>query len=474
MVRIVSIRRLALVWTCWGLSATAVQAADAAVTFRGSLSWLNAVTVRRPASSDLNPSNTVFRVPQAEAQSELRPNLKFTAGALTLLARPRLTGQTTQVTAAGHRETEQTTTSATWREAYAQWSLSDQVIFAYGLQSYQWGAAEALSPSNRIFHETAQAKTVLYDVQGRYLARLNFSLGKSFTTVVMAELKEYEGLKDTGASPFQAGVAFQPTGLIKPEFTWNNGSDYVGVVLGGRAHDRPWVGEYFNLTLPVLDGLSFYGDTSHQRGQAAWYPVPTQQALPAAGPGAPTSQTVTTFAQSRHEERKVYTLAVTGLRYDFAGGTTLRAEYVASQASYTKEERALARAALTSQSPLQRALLPENLAKFLAPGLEVPGQRLAFASLLAPEPFNLRDLTLYARATRSMTDGSAAGYASAEYRIGDAGTLSAAAAGSRGGDGDELMGYASPVYTAAYRQDLVTRTGTLALRHKDRRCGRHT
>lgn len=432
------------------LAVSQAQAAEDPVTFRGSLAWINAVVGTTVLDSAVNPDNAVLRLPERRAVSELRPNLKLTTSALQLIARPRIRYEMSQIEAGEKKETPKGKADDELSEAYGQWTVSDSLTFAYGKQNYQWGAAEALSPSNRMFHETAQNRTVLYEAQGKSIARLNFSLGKTFTTVVMAETKENED-----ASPFVAEEAFQATGLVKPEVNWSNGADYFGVVLGARERGRGWVGEYFNVEVPFIDGLALYGDAAHQKGSDAWYPEQN------AG--------VTTFAQNLKDESTTYTLAVGGLRYDFEGGTILRAEYVRNDAGWTQDERDLAlasvdvaalqeaAAAAPPAAPVLNAdgetLYEVNLRRFLTPGLEVPGRRLAYASGHFPDLFGVKDWTFYARGAKSLTDGTVTGYASTEYKVGDAGTLAYAASGSGGRKDGELRGYTAPTHIVSYRHD---------------------
>lgn len=428
--------------TCAIVMTAPAFAADDPVTFRGSLSWLTSYAHTEPLDSALNPDNQALLIPEHRGTTELRPNLKLTTSALQLIARPRIRVQFEEVTVGDEKQPSNGSIKDEINEAYLQWTVSDAVTFAYGRQSYQWGAAESLSPSNRIFHETAQSKNVLYDVRGRDMARVNFSVGKSFSTVVMAEVEENE---DQGT--FVAEQEFKTSGLIKPEFSWNNGADYIGLVGGAREKSRGWIGQYFNISLPIPDGLSLYGDASQQRGSDSWYPVATTTMTPA-GP-----VDVISFERNQIDDEKVRTLAVGGLRYDFEGGTVIRAEHIWNDAAYDEEERELALKAFKTENPLQLAEFETNARRFLTPGLEVPGRRFAFVSIYAPDLFNFKDLTLYLRGMRSVTDGSTEGYGSIEYKVGDAGTIMVAGSGTSGDEDDELRGYASPTQILAYRHD---------------------
>lgn len=412
------------------------------MTYRGSLSWLTAYRHLEARPAELNPENQVLRIPRHTGTSELRPNLKLTAGDLSLLLRPRIRFEVQEIEVNHEPEAVHGKASDEISEAYAQWALSESVTFAYGRQSYQWGAAESLSPSNRIFHDGAQAKNVLYDVKGRDMARVNFTAGKTFSLVMMSELKQNEDI-----APFTAEEEFQTVGLLKPEISWNSGADYLGFVVGARELERGWIGEYFNLSLPIPEGLSLYGDASHERGSGAWYP----EDRAVVGPAGPAE--VVGFGHADANARDIRTLAVGGLRYDFEGGTVIRGEYIHNESGWTEEQREHALSALDRTSPLQAMLFEENLPRFMTPGFDVPGRRFAFASILAPDALSLKDLTLYLRATRSLTDDSTEVYGSMELKVGDAGTVLLASSATTGEDGSELRGYATPGQFVAYRHD---------------------
>ncbi len=432
------------IWSALLVAGTSslARAADEPLTFRGSLTWINAVTHTEPTESDVNPDNLVLRLPDNKGASEFWPNLKIGNSKIMFIIRPRVRYEVTRVKVDDKSHDPESSVDSTINEAYGQWTVSDRVSFIYGRQSYQWGAAEAISPSNRLFHEIASQRDILYEVRGKNIARLNLSLGKSFSTVIMTE---YEENKDETA--FIQGELFQSTGLLKSELSWHDGVDYFGVVFGGHQHGRPWVGEYFSINAPFFDGLSAYADASQQRGSDAWYPVTTTTATPVG------VSTVTTFEHTLKEDDQVKNLAVGGLKYDFVNGSILRAEYILNQAGYTKEQHDEVLDSFRSKNPLQLAVFQDNLARLSAPGIELPGQRFAYASLHVANLFTINDLTLFTRATRSLTDGSQSGYVSLDYRLGDHGTLSGAVSGSKGEKDSELRGYSAPTETIAYRHD---------------------
>jgi hypothetical protein len=414
------------------LSAAPALAADEPLSFRGGLTWINAFVWGQTLDDPRNPDNLVVRQPHDGLVSDLRPNLKVVSNSLQLIARPRITYTIDRAEIGDDLEPYRAHSDTGWSEAFAQWTLSEAVTLAYGKQSYQWGAAESLSPSNRMFHETVQARNELYDVRGKNVARVNLSLGKRLSAVLMSETEE-----DPDAPVFRAEEEFQTTSLAKLEVNWNNGADYFGVVGGAREHGAPWVGEYVSWTLPFWDAVAVYADASHQRGSDAWYPVQT-------GP-------VVTFDQARKDEDKVETIAVGGAKYDFENGNTIRVEYVLNEPGWTKDERQLSNHAFYSLAPEQLAVREQNLPRALNPGLELPGRRYAFLSLRLPSVFSIQDLTAYARALQALSDRTTSAYGSVEYAVGDAGAVLLSAAATNGEKAGELRGLTSPSYLAGYK-----------------------
>lgn len=331
------------------------------------------------------------RVPSTGLVSELKPELKVVSPqAITLMARPRIRMRYEQTTVDDETPEPKGSSRSVLSEAFVQWTLSENVTFAYGKQYFSWGATESLTPSNRLFHETALARNVLYDVRGKHLARVNLSVGRALSLVLMTE---YEDTDDEDDS-FVEGEAFESKALAKAEVSWNDGSDFFGIVAGGREEGRPFFGEYLSWTLPFVEGFSVYGDASHERGADVWYPGTQMAESPAFGP-----QKLKVFEKSKLGDDKLHTLAVAGLRYDFENGATVRAEYIRNDAGYDEKQtkalhatfspRELQRAAFVDQS-----LIETNFRRAHRRGTELPGQKYAYASLTWPKAFENADLQL--------------------------------------------------------------------------------
>ena len=355
------------------------------VTWRASLDWISAVRATDLADTPLNPGNAPFRLPQLLAMTELRPNVRVEAGPRwQLVVRPRWRGTAGFTWVDGRPRDDSAEGTFNFPELYADWRANDALSFAYGLQNFQWGPAELVGPSNRLFHEVGTFRDPLYYVRGRHLVRVNVSAGKQWSAVALAEVG---GTSEPG---FRAGEHFEPAGQAKLEFTTATGESYLGVTAGGRLHDRPWFGEYASVTL--VAGLSAYVDAVHQQGSLAWYPVP-------AGPrGAG-------FDQADRASGAVRTLVVGGARYAFVNGTDVRLEYMHQDAGYSRAEFDLAALAVATLPS------PDTVDRWLRPGLEFIGRDFLLVSLRVPEQPPTRRVGLHAQYLSSLTDRSGVAFA---------------------------------------------------------------
>ena len=419
------------------------------VEFRGSLTWLNAVqstTVRE--DHPLNPDNRAARLPHLAFASEIRPQFKLvTPQAISLLARPRIQMEVEQVTAENKQQPMKGSARSKLNEAFVQWTLSDSLTFTYGKQNYSWGATESLTPSNRLFHETALARNILYELSGKNLARFNLSAGKRLSLVLISEYEE----TDAGDAGFVAEDKFEAKAMAKAEVNWNSGTDFFGIVGGASSGGRPWAGEYLSWTLPFVAGFSVYADASHERGANVWYPSVNTVNSPQLG-----KQKLKVFEKTKLDDNRIYTLGVAGVRYDFEDGATVRFEYIKNDTGYSHEQTAALYEAFSPRELQRNAfvapdLISTNYSRLAARGTELPGQRYAYASCSWPRAFKNADLTLFVRSLYSLTDKSSSSYASGEYAIGDAGTTFYAATVNAGDENTELRGLSSTTHVAGYR-----------------------
>jgi hypothetical protein len=390
----------------------AEPSAPSPVSWRGSVEWIGAIRGTAPADTLLNPGNLRLRIPQLWLQVEGRPNVRVELGPrITAVVRPRLVATSESAWATGLPRASDGDLSANWTELYVNWRPTDSLQLTYGLQNFQWGPAELLAPSNRIFHETGVFRDQLYYVRGRHLLRVNLSSGREWSLVALAELSS------NGEDPFVAGEPFQRQGQVKAEYSAASGRGYLGVTAGARDGARPWFGEYASYEL--ADGFSIYMDATHTKGSRTWYPVALQ------GGGA-------SFVQRDVHADGWRTLAVAGLRYTFVAGPDARLEYLHQDAGYRRGDFDLAAIAAAS------ATSAAQLARFVSPGLEFAGRRMALGSLRVPDLPPGDRLAVQGRYLRSFTDGSGVAFVTGTLDTTDAVVLFASASVTHGRDTAEF------------------------------------
>lgn len=386
-------------------------ASPPAVSARIRLDWLTAAGATLLRETAVNPENAVLQLPSAAATTELRPDLRIEAGReLSAFVRPRLLALAQKPRVAGAWQPETSDASVEWIDLYASWQPDERVAFAYGLHNYQWGPAELVSPSNRIFHANGFLRDPLYVVRGRHLARVNVSAGRVWSAVLLVELR------DNGERPFAAGEPFEPKAEAKLEWSDPGGRGYVAVTGGAGKTSRGFFGEYASLS--IGDGFSVYADAVHQVGSRAWIPVET-------APGVARFERALADAGLR-------TLALGGVRYTFAGGADLRLEYLLDEAGWDMRSLRLAEraAAVRPGAPP----LPGEVGPWLDPGYELVGRQHAYASLSIPD-LPPRDRTAIAvRYLGALEDSSGALFGTASYDATDAVVIFASTTATHGSD----------------------------------------
>jgi hypothetical protein len=391
--------------------ATAGRAEDSAsgspVSARARLEWLTAAGTTVARETPVNPDNAVLRLPQAAGSTELRPELRVEAGQdLRGVARPRLLLQVQKPQVAGEWEAETSDARVEWIDLYASWRAGEHLEVAYGLQNFQWGPAELMSPSNRIFHETGFFRDPLYVVRGRNLARVNLSAGRAWSAVLLAEVA------DNGEAPFVAGAPFEPKAEAKLEWSDPGGRGYLAATAGAGRDSRGFFGGCASLALG--DALSVYADAVTQMGSRAWYPVDD-------GAGGARFEHALSGAGLR-------TLALGGVRYTFEGGTDLRVEYAFDEAGWTPSQLRLAERAAAAPPA------PGAVEAWLEPGFEAVGRQHVYASLTIPQLWPHDRTSVALRWLQALEDGSAAAFATVSYAAADAVVLFASATGTWGTD----------------------------------------
>lgn len=369
-----------------------------------------------------NSNNAVLKLPDNQGRFDWRPELKIDESRTKIVIRPEWYVTNQKVTANGVTSYS-TDYKWQWLDAYMAFQLSDRLAATYGLQNYQWGPAEATSPSNPIFRETAQDRDLLYSTVGRHLLRFNLTPTQQWSFVAMAELSE------SGAPPNVVDEKFEPTALLKSEYSWGGGARYVGLVVGGKRNGEMFFGEYANFE--VFEDFTLYFDVSHESGSHAWYPVKNA------------STGLISMSQDRLRSGQTMTFSVAGARYNFQRGTDVRAELVWQEAGYNNDQMGYRWQMMSSQNPNQLAILATQANRLARNGLEFAGQQYALLSVREPNFFSVKDWSIYLRGLSSLRDKSAALYLASESALGQHGTLYASVGAGVGADDSELRSFAN-------------------------------
>ena len=295
-------------------------------------------------------------------------------------------------------------------EVYVAWRPFDALAITYGLQNFQWGPAELVSPSNRVFHETGVFRDPLYSVRGKHLLRANVSVGRQWSLVALAELSHNGAGADEA---FQAGVPFQATGPREVRVHERRRRHLRGRDPRCRGRGAPRVRRRDG-TWMLSDALALYIDASHGRGSAAYV----------SGAAAWTAR--------RSSTARVAT-ATTGRRWRWWWRLTCSrgATRCASKTSTRMRATATSNCAMRSP-PCCWHRIASSTQRFLAPGLEFVGRDLALVSLRLPDLPPARRINGQARYLGSITDGSGVVFTTLSLNATDAMVAFATAAVTHG------------------------------------------
>ena len=326
-----------------------------------------------------NPDNAVQRIPGLVAGVQLRPDVRVAyAEWAQFVFRPRYEGRVEHTEIAGQR-TDAWINQWALDALYLQVNPTSVLNVSYGRQGYEWGTAEFINASNRLFHVNALQKNELYVLRGRELGRVGVFLGRQLSVVVLVELR------NNGERPFGEDT-FDRKGLAKLEYASESGAHRLGLVAGMGQVTVPWVGLYGSTE--ILDGLELHTDFAVSRGSRSWHPV--------VGPAG------ILFQRTLVDERRPEVLGVAGAKFTTLIGLELGLEYVANTAGYDRDELRLAYQSVTVASPQ----LIANLSALSNPGLEVLGRHYLYATLRWPSAISRWEANLGGGYLLSLTDQS--------------------------------------------------------------------
>lgn len=349
---------------------------------RWGFEWINGIFVRERAESDFNPDNRIFNTPRGLARTDIRGDFKFSyKNTLSFFLRPRFLGTSSDIYYP-LSEVQLNKSEGKWdiNEAYLEYDATSFLTLNLGLQNFQWGPAESLSPSNAIFHFEPGQKSVFYRAKGKVLARANITLWGNHSLILLHE-------PETNREPYWIeNRKFEKKSLVKWESrNKTNSNTYIGLTHGKEDLDRNFIGGYFNIFFK--ETYSFYSDLKKSKGSIAYYPTEL----------FPGQYLLTTDAERFQKDQY---LAVLGFRVESRGD--FRIEWIYNSAGYAKQDITNLGKALKSDQINYLA----NLALAVKPGLEMYTQNYLYLSYRLPDLGRKKLATLFFRYFYSVLDQS--------------------------------------------------------------------
>ncbi|MCK6597607.1 MAG: hypothetical protein L6Q37_04525 [Bdellovibrionaceae bacterium] len=354
----------------------------ATYNFKSGLEWINGVQVREVADSDLNPDNRIFKTPRGLAKTDIRGDfrLKYFSG-VNFVFRPRFQGTSFDIYYPNSQESLNMN-EGNWdiNELFGEYFATDVVSFNFGLQNYQWGPAEVMSPSNSLFHFENDQKSIFYRAKGKVLLRTNLSFLKTHSLIF---INEPISNNEPG---WMAAQKFESKSIIKWEKrSLKDSNTYFGITLGNEEQNKKFVGTYFNYFFQ--EKYSIYADIKFKNGSDAYYPKQlfSDQYL---------------LMQDSVKQQKQQTLAVLGFRVEARGD--FRIEWVYNSAGYDDQEVSY----LGRSLAMNQLFYYKNLELALKPGLELYTQNYLYLSYRLPDLGKKKLSTLFFRYITSINDKS--------------------------------------------------------------------
>lgn len=346
------------------------------------------------ADSIINSQNQILKLPQEQAELDIRGEFKWRKALDQIIIRPRLSSTFKNVVfGASPTEEQENKTKVDVTDAFYERYWSNNFSTTLGLQVYQWGPAEFLNVSNPIFHFNSKQRNLFYKEKGQVLIRGNYSLNKENNLIILLQPisnNEPEWIAETN---------FSPKGLIKYEKSWSGSANQIGLVAGVEEKNNAFLGQYFNVTF--AETFSVYGDIKESKNRLNF--VPTQVGG------------FTILDSADLQPLEWGTLAVVGARWE--DDFDLRVEQIYNGAGFDKNE--LAQVVLSISDIANPAYL-RNLSRFQRIGLELLGKNYTYFSFRMNEPLKFKDFNVYARYLYSGQDGSSSSQFEADLGFLDA------------------------------------------------------
>lgn len=352
-------------------------------------------------SSSVNPDNLFLEAPHLIHTLELRPDFQWQINEKNLLViRSRHLVEHTETAYDGSLKAEQQTEGLSdLTDFYLATQIANELSTTIGLQNYQWGPAEIMSPSNVFFHFNNQQRGFFYKEKGRVLIRANWNPTPKWTVILISEPT------DNRTEYWIAEQEFEHQTAIKLERQFANPANSWSAILGHSSPLGRYVGTHFSWS--PTDALSIYGDARVERNAFYYRPVE-------ASPGV--------FDLDRAESVEEWEpLAVVGIRWE--GRVDFRQEFIWNEMGFTKKEWEQSLLAATTLTPN----IFTNLQRFARSGQELRSELYSYTSLRIPDLGKSQQIHLAARYLQNLVLNSSALQLNYEHDWNDYMVLSAEA-----------------------------------------------
>ncbi len=270
-----------------------------------------------------NPGRLILDDPLNQLSYEARTDVSMEMQSIRLDLRPRLIGSQSRSSEASQWQNQQP--DIQWNHATINWT-SSWLDLHYGLENYQWGPGEILSPSHTLTGDSILDHLGFYEAPGYQQLRANGSWGENLSLVLLFR-PSFSLLKKP---------AEDQAVLLKPEWRSSDGRWFLGLTVTGQKFEEPTWGLYGQSEL--WDASFIYFDASITQDLKAKIPLPAEESWLIAQP----------------ESKALQHTALAGARYNFPGGADLRVEYLRQSRGFSRLAWNNYRQAIRSADPSLR------------------------------------------------------------------------------------------------------------------------
>lgn len=343
-------------------------------------------------NSLINSDNSILKLPNQSQTFEIRPDFQWQlTEPINVVIRSRHLLQRTQIPLASQPDQSTLQGISDLTDLFLGFQVSDQTSLVLGLQNYQWGPAEILSPSNIFYHFKNDQRSYYYKEKGRALLRANHSLNDKTQLTFISEPV------DNRTQNWVAEVDFKPQSAVKIERQLSTPVDLVAFIIGNSGPKGQYVAGHFNYS--VQETYSFYADTKLEQNGSYYYVSPVGHDF---------------VLSTTNSDSSVKALSVVGFRYE--GEFDFRQEIILNEAGFSQSDWNQVKLAITTISPS----LVSNLNRFNRSGLELLSNSYSYTSLRFPDFGQSNQFHTSTRLLKSLVQDSSVLQLNLEYDFSDA------------------------------------------------------